>query len=119
MTLVTTGQRKGADAIAAAWAARPENSVPLVAYGLYGSGRKTAFNRNRKLAELKPVEALLCEGSGLQANLYQLLRKAGVPIHAFKKPDGVARPAAQRGPGLRLTARSEEHTSELQPLMRT
>jgi hypothetical protein len=104
MTLVTTGQRKGADAIAAAWAARPENSVPLVAYGLYGSGRKVAFNRNRKLADLKPVEALLCEGSGLQANLYQLLRKAGVPIHAFKKPDDVARPAAQRGPGLRLMA---------------
>jgi hypothetical protein len=85
MTLVTTGQRKGVDAIAAAWAARPENSVPLVAYGLYGSGRKTAFTRNRKLTELKPVEAILCEGSGLQANLYQLLRQAGVPIHAFKK----------------------------------
>ena len=94
MTLVTTGQRKGADAIAAAWAARPENSVPLVAFGLYGSGRKTAFTRNRKLAELKPVEALLCEGSGLQANLYQLLRGAGVPIHAFKRseqPAGAAR----------------------------
>ena len=87
MTLVTTGQRKGADAIAAAWAARPEVGVPLVAYGLYGSGRKTAFTRNRKLAELKPVEALLCEGSGLQANLYQLLRKEGVPIHAFRKAD--------------------------------
>jgi hypothetical protein len=87
MTLVTTGQRKGADAIAAAWAARPEIGVPIVAYGLYGSGRKTAFTRNRKLVELKPVEALLCEGSGLQANLYQLLREAGVPIHAFRKVD--------------------------------
>jgi len=87
MTLVTTGQRKGADAIAAAWAARPDNGVPLVAYGLYGTGKKTAFTRNRKLAELKPVEAILCEGSGLQANLYQLLRQAGVPIHAFRKGD--------------------------------
>ena len=87
MTLVTTGQRKGADAIAAAWAAKPEIGVPLVAYGLYGTGRKTAFTRNRKLAELKPVEAILCEGSGLQANLYQLLRQAGVPIHAFRKAD--------------------------------
>jgi len=87
MILVTTGQRKGADAIAAAWAARPEVSVPLVAYGLYGTGRKTAFTRNRKLAELKPVEAILCEGSGLQANLYQVLREAGVPIHAFKRAD--------------------------------
>jgi hypothetical protein len=96
MTLVTTGQRKGADAIAAAWAARSENSVPLVAYGLYGNGRKTAFTRNRKLAELKPVEALLCEGSGLQANLYQTLRQANVPIHAFRKADQVADSAVRR-----------------------
>ena len=87
MTLVTTGQRKGADAIAAAWAARPGTDVPLVAYGLYGSGRKVAFTRNRKLVELKPVEAILCEGSGLQANLYQLLHQAGVPIHAFRKAE--------------------------------
>jgi hypothetical protein len=87
MTLVTTGQRKGVDAIAAAWAARPGTQVPVVAYGLYGTGKKVAFTRNRKLAELKPVEALLCEGSGLQANLYQLLRQAGVPIHAFKKSE--------------------------------
>lgn len=40
MTLVTTGQRKGADAIATAWAARRETNVPVVAYGLYGNGRK-------------------------------------------------------------------------------
>lgn len=101
MTLVTTAQRKGADAIAAAWAARPEIGVPVVAYGLYGSSRKTAFTRNRKLVELKPVEAVLCEGSGLQANLYQLLRQGGVPIHAFKKADqapeaGLSRPGARR-----------------------
>ncbi len=89
MTLVTTGQRKGADAIAAAWAARPGVDVPVVAYGLYGSGRKVAFTRNRKLVDLRPVEAVLCEGSGLQANLYQLLRDAGVPIHAFRKADQV------------------------------
>jgi len=103
MTLVTTGQRKGADAIAAAWAARPENGVPVIAYGLYGTGKKVAFTRNRKLVELKPVEALLCEGSGLQANLYQLLRQAGIPIHAFKKagqtPDTgqPGRPGGARG----------------------
>jgi hypothetical protein len=103
MTLVTTGQRKGVDAIAAAWAARPGTHVPVVAYGLYGTGKKVAFTRNRKLAELKPVEALLCEGSGLQANLYQLLRQVGVPIHAFKKADQAQAPRscaaalAQRG----------------------
>lgn len=87
MTLVTTGQRKGADAIAAAWAARAEKRVPVIAFGLYGKGSKVAFARNRKLVDLKPVEAVLCEGSGLQANLYQLLRTAGVPIHAFKRTD--------------------------------
>lgn len=104
MTLVTTGQRKGADAIAAAWAARPENGVPLVAYGLYGSGKKVAFNRNRKLVDLKPVEALLCEGSGLQANLYQLLRKARVPIHAFRKGDAAIAADAPRRPGAGVPA---------------
>lgn len=91
MTLVTTGQRKGADAIAAAWAAR--NGVTLVAFTLYGKG-KAAFARNRKLAELKPVEAVLCEGSGIQANLYQVLRGAGVPIHAFRRADQVDDPEA-------------------------
>lgn len=87
MTLITTGQRKGVDQIAAAWAARKGNGVPLVAYGLYGGGRKAPFTRNRKLAELRPVEAILCEGSGLQANLYQVLRDAGTPIHAFRVSD--------------------------------
>lgn len=94
MALVTTGQRKGADAIAAAWAAR--NGVPLVAFGLYGAGRRTAFTRNRKLAALKPVEAVLCEGSGLQANLYQTLKQAGVPIHAFRKADQIPDTAVRR-----------------------
>ena len=85
LTLVTTAQRKGFDAIVAAWAA--DRGVPLVAYSLTGSGRGAPFARNRKLVELKPVEAVLGEGSGIQANLYQALRAAGVPIHAFHKVD--------------------------------
>jgi len=85
MLLVTTAQRKGFDAIVAAWAAN--NGVPLVAYTLSGSGRAAPFARNRKLVDLKPIEAVLGEGSGIQANLYQALRKAGVPIHAFRKTD--------------------------------
>jgi hypothetical protein len=97
MLLVTTGQRKGADAIAAAWAAK--NNITLVAYGLYGSNRKAAFTRNRKLAALAPVEALLCEGSGIQANLYEVLRTANVPIHAFRK-DGQR--AAEATPSIRV-----------------
>ena len=98
MTLVTTGQRKGVDAIAAAWAAR--QGVPVVAFGLYGGGKKPAFTRNKKLAELGAVEAVLCEGSGIQANLYQTLRKQGVPIHAFRKPkDAPASRKPQNGEG--------------------
>ena len=98
MTLVTTGQRKGVDAIAAAWAAR--QGVPVVAFGLYGGGKKPAFTRNKKLAELGAVEAVLCEGSGIQANLYQTLRKQGVPIHAFRKPkDAPASRKPQDGEG--------------------
>jgi hypothetical protein len=96
MTLVTTGQRKGADAIAAAWAAR--EGVPVVAFGLYGGGKKPAFTRNRKLIELRPVEAVLCEGSGIQANLYQSLRKEGVPIHAFQKPKDAPNPRGRVEP---------------------
>jgi len=83
LTLVTTGQRTGADRVGAAWAAK--HGVPLVAFRLFGPAQgKAAFQRNRKMADLKPVEAVLCEGSGVQANLYQTLRQAGVPIHAFR-----------------------------------
>ncbi|MFT4055141.1 MAG: DUF2493 domain-containing protein [Novosphingobium sp.] len=85
MTLVTTAQRKGFDAIVASWAGSRE--VQLVTYSLTGSGRGAPFARNRKLVDLHPVEAVLGEGSGIQANLYQALRKAGVPIHAFRKAD--------------------------------
>lgn len=87
MMLVSTAQRKGFDAIVAAWAAH--SGVPLVAYTLTGGGRGAPFARNRRIVELKPVEAVLGEGSGIQANLYQALRKAGVPIHAFRKSDQV------------------------------
>ncbi|MBA4090096.1 MAG: hypothetical protein C0494_05820 [Sphingobium sp.] len=98
MTLVTTGQRKGVDQIAAAWAARRGNSVPLVVYGLTGGGRKAPFTRNRKLAELRPVEAIVCQGSGLQDNLYDVLRDADIPIHAFRKADQCEENAVRRRP---------------------
>src|SRR3546814_12954715 len=45
MTIVTTGQRKGVDAIAAAWAAR--EAVPGVAFGSYGRGGNSAFTLHR------------------------------------------------------------------------
>ncbi|MEG8219579.1 SLOG family protein [Sphingomonas sp. HH69] len=89
MIVVTTGQRTGWDAIVAAWCAR--EGVPLVAFALTGRG-KAAFARNRKIGELDISEAVLGEGSGIQANLYQILRKKGVPIHAFRKPADAPKP---------------------------
>lgn len=84
MVLATTAQNKGCDAIAAAWAAA--RGVPLVAFTLNASlGRRAAFLRNERLVKLQPVEAVVCEGSGVQSNLYQLLRAAHVPTHAFRR----------------------------------
>ncbi|MDJ0276275.1 DUF2493 domain-containing protein [Sphingomonas sp. 2R-10] len=100
MTVVTTAQRKGFDAIVAAWCA--SRNVHLIAFGLIGGGRRAPFLRNRKLAELKPVEAVLGEGSGIQANLYQTLRQAGVPIHAFRKADQTPAAKVGRPGGARL-----------------
>lgn len=85
MILITTAQRAGADLIAEKWAA--QRKVQTVRFNLMGSGMKAAFARNRKLRDLRPVMAVLCEGSGIQANLYEELDAAGVPIHAFRKSD--------------------------------
>lgn len=86
MTLVTTAQHKGADAIGAAWAAA--RGVPLVAFKLNRRlGNRAAFERNRSIQRLLPVEAVICEGSGIQINLSQTLRAAGVPLTIFKHAD--------------------------------
>lgn len=88
MVLVTTGQRAGVDAAAAAWAA--QRGVVCIAFGLYGRGKGKGFKRNRDIAELMPVEALLCEGSGIQSSLYDLLNPEKghrVPTHVFMRTD--------------------------------
>lgn len=88
MVLVTTGQRLGVDAAAAAWAA--QRGVVCIAFGLYGRGKGKGFKRNRDIAELMPVEALLCEGSGIQSSLYDLLNPQQghrVPTHVFMRTD--------------------------------
>jgi len=88
MVLVTTGQRAGVDAAAAAWAA--ERGVVCIAFGLYGRGKGKGFKRNRDIADLMPVEAILCEGSGIQSSLYDLFNPAQghrVPTHVFMRTD--------------------------------
>lgn len=82
MLLATTAQTKGCDAIAAAWAA--SRHVKLIAFTLnHRLGQRAGFARNEALLRLKPVEAVVCEGSGLQSNLARMVRTAGVPAHFF------------------------------------
>ncbi|GLT01046.1 hypothetical protein GCM10007897_24370 [Sphingobium jiangsuense] len=100
MVLVTTGQRTGVDAIAAAWA--EANGAPCIAFGLYGHGKGRGFKRNRQIIKLSPVEAVLCEGSGIQQNLYELFnpeRGRCVPTHVILRADQAPptpRPRARR-----------------------
>jgi hypothetical protein len=96
MTLCTTAQRKGCDAIAAAWAA--SRGVTVVAFtpqtGRYG--KRAGFVRNEQLAALNPVEAIVCQGSGLQSNLLQVLKTARIPTHAFRIDDQAPAPVATK-----------------------
>ncbi|MBO9579493.1 MAG: DUF2493 domain-containing protein [Sphingobium sp.] len=89
MILVSTGGSMGVPAIASAWA--DKEGVPCVNYGLYGRGNGRAFKRNRELvAKIMPVEAVLCEGSGIQSHLYDLLNPESgrrVPTHLFLRAD--------------------------------
>jgi hypothetical protein len=85
MILATTAQDKGCDAIAAAWAARSD--VKLITFTLDRRlGQRAGFARNEALLRLKPVEAMVCEGSGLQSHLARLVREAGVPAHFLRLP---------------------------------
>ncbi|MCF8706984.1 DUF2493 domain-containing protein [Rhizorhapis sp. SPR117] len=95
MILATTAQTKGCDAIAQAWAA--SRGVKVILFRLDRKlGAKAAFVRNDRLLALKPVEAVICEGSGIQMNLAQKLRQAGVPLHVVKSDQQSLRPASQR-----------------------
>ncbi len=86
MVLATTAQNKGCDAIAAAWAAR--SGVKLVAFTLDARlGKRAGFARNERLLALGPVEALVCEGSGLQSHLARMVREKRVPAHFFRLSD--------------------------------
>jgi hypothetical protein len=44
----------------------------------------TAFIRNDRTIGLKPVESVVCEGSGIQQNFALKLQQAGVPSHIVR-----------------------------------
>ncbi|MGF7152085.1 hypothetical protein FHS96_005754 [Sphingomonas zeicaulis] len=93
MILVTTAQSKGCDAIAHAWAAA--RGVKTIQFRLDRRFKnRAAFVRNERLLALKPVEAVVCEGTGVQANLAQRLRAARIPLHIVNNPNNRAEQAA-------------------------
>lgn len=86
LVLATTGQHRGCDQIAHAWAA--SRGITIVRFGLDRAlGKRAGFVRNEQMMALRPVHAIVCEGSGLQANLLQRLRAARVPHEAFVAAD--------------------------------
>ena len=83
MVLVTTAQMKGCDAIAAAWAASRDCKIVLFRLDRK-LGNRAGFVRNERITALNPVEAIVCEGSGVQLDFVRKLRNAGVPLHVFR-----------------------------------
>jgi len=83
MVLATTAQNKGADVIAATWASRHEVAVILCRPNS-AQGPSAPFRRNERMMKLGPVEAVICSGGGIQANLAEALRKAVVPLHILR-----------------------------------
>lgn len=126
MILATTAQPKGCDAVAQAWAAA--RGVKVIQFRLDRSqGNRAAFVRNDRIVGLKPVEAIVCEGSGIQQNLAQKLRQAGVPLHIVrlnqqrnaKSSDQIAHEEAERAAaGRRLIERRGEAFREEQAAIR-
>ena len=44
-------------------------------------GNRGGFLRNDRIASFRPVEAIVCEGSGVQSDFARKMRTAGVPLH--------------------------------------
>lgn len=82
MILATTAQKRGADQAALGWAA--SKGVKTIRYTPdYSKGNAAGFERNKTLIALKPVHAIICEGTGIQANLRDKVREARIPHHAL------------------------------------
>jgi hypothetical protein len=82
MILATTAPAKGCDAVAHAWAA--SRGVKVIQFRLDRSWATAPPSSATTAFGLKPVEAVICEGSGIQQNLAQKLRQAGVPLHIVR-----------------------------------
>ncbi len=77
MVLLTTDLDVGADAIAKAWAAAKD--VKVIREDLpKGLGKSAGFVRNDRMLAKRPVDAIICSGSGVQAHFLRILNAAGI-----------------------------------------
>ncbi|PJG49638.1 hypothetical protein CAF53_02430 [Sphingobium sp. LB126] len=99
MVLLTTGQKKGVDAAAASWAFAKGRDCIGYDFSTSGKGNDKAFRRNEQINELTIVEAILCQGSGIQGDLYDLFNpETGrqVPTHCFWRDQQKVMPPIER-----------------------
>ncbi len=122
MALATTAQNKGADVIAAAWASR--HNVPVILCKPDASrGASAPYQRNARMLAFKPVEAVVCSGGGIQANLADRLREARIPLHIVRDasvqneaPAARTKAAAQaERPAMKRTACGTVNGDDLPP----
>src|SRR3546814_9093556 len=102
MILLHGATPTGAERIAASWAR--DRGVPQKPYKPDWNRHKKAapFKRNDAMLDDMPKGVIIFPGTGIQDNLADKARKMGIRIWDFRERCG----------------RSEEHTSELQSLMR-
>jgi len=115
MMLATTGQNKGADVIAAAWAS--SKNVPVILCMPDASrGPSAPYQRNARMLSFKPVETVVCSGGGIQANLADRLREARVPMRIVREAgvQNEAPPARSYEALLSHQKRVVEHEQNLQ-----
>jgi hypothetical protein len=88
MVLLHGGSPKGAEKIAACWAAA--RKVPQVAFKPDFTRHRNAapFKRNDQLLEVLPIGVVVFPGSGISDNLADKARKLGIPLFDFRKGSG-------------------------------
>ena len=114
MVLATTAQNKGADVIAAAWASR--QNVPVILCKPDNSrGASAPYQRNARMLQFKPVEAVVCTGGGIQANLADRLRAERIPLHIVREAGAQNEAAAMSAPTPEQTMKRAANGDELPP----
>jgi len=83
MVLLHGGSPKGAERIAACWAA--QRKVPQIAFKPDWSrhGKAAPFKRNDQILDVLPIGVIVFPGSGISANLADKAKMLGIPVWKF------------------------------------